>query len=144
MKKYTPSVKNNNQIKEEIMQELQSFLYRVEKGKYNSSMDKETVRDVYESMNEAFDSLSGTIFTGDEDLSQVYAKIENNIVLVKKAFEQDYANRLVDAVDNLLYYLDSFRAIGDGDISYIDEQDEKAQKLSWSKRRLYDCVVKCA
>ena len=32
MKKYTPSVKNNNQIKEEIMQELQSFLYRVEKG----------------------------------------------------------------------------------------------------------------
>ena len=106
MKKYTPSVKNNNQIKEEIMQELKSFLYRVEKGKYNSSMDKETVRDVYESMNEAFDSLSGTIFTGDEDLSQVYAKIENNIVLVKKAFEQDYANRLVDAVDNLLYYLE--------------------------------------
>lgn len=137
MKKYTPSVKNNNQIKEEIMQELQSFLYRVEKGKYNSSMDKETVRDVYESMNEAFDSLSGTIFTGDEDLSQVYAKIEDNIVFVKKALEQDYANRLVDAVDNLLYYLDSFRAIGDGDISYIDEQDEKAQKLSWSKRRLY-------
>ena len=34
MKKYTPSVKNNNQVKDELMQEMKAFLYRIEKGKY--------------------------------------------------------------------------------------------------------------
>lgn len=32
MKKYTPSVKNNNQVKDELMQEMKAFLYRIEKA----------------------------------------------------------------------------------------------------------------
>ena len=42
MKKYTPSVKNNNQVKDELMQEMKAFLYRIEKGKYGKNLDKDT------------------------------------------------------------------------------------------------------
>lgn len=88
MKNYTPSVKNNNQIKDDILQELKAFLYRVEKGRYNSNIDKETIRGVYESLHEAYENLDGTIFTGDEDLAKVNAKIEENIGIVKKRWSK--------------------------------------------------------
>lgn len=137
MKKYTPSVKNNNQVKDELMQEMKAFLYRIEKGKYGKNLDKDTVKEVYDSLANAADGLSGIIFTGDEDLTMVNEKIGSCLVNVKKALEQDYSNRLVEAADDLLYYLDSFKAIADGEIDYIDEEEIKAKKLSWSKRRLY-------
>lgn len=137
MKKYTPSVKNNNQVKDELMQEMKAFLYRIEKGKYGKNLDKDTVKEVYDSLANAADGLSGIIFTGDEDLTMVNDKIGSCLANVKKALEQDYSNRLVEAADDLLYYLDSFKAIADGEIDYIDEEEIKAKKLSWSKRRLY-------
>ena len=137
MKKYTPSVKNNNQVKDELMQEMKAFLYRIEKGKYGKNLDKDTVKEVYDSLANAADGLSGIIFTGDEDLTMVNDKIGSCLTNVKKALEQDYSNRLVEASDDLLYYLDSFKAIADGEIDYIDEEEIKAKKLSWSKRRLY-------
>ena len=124
MKKYTPSVKNNIQVKDELMQEMKAFLYRIEKGKYGNNLDKDTVKEVYDSLANAADGLGGIIFTGDEDLTMVNDKIGSCLANVKKALEQDYSNRLVEAADDLLYYLDSFKAI-------------KAKKLSWSKRRLY-------
>ena len=137
MKKYTPSVKNNNQVKDELMQEMKAFLYRIEKGKFGKNLDKDTVKEVYDSLANAADGLSGIIFTGDEDLTMVNDKIGSCLANVKKALEQDYSNRLVEAADDLLYYLDSFKAIADGEIDYIDEEEIKAKKLSWLKRRLY-------
>ena len=137
MKKYTPSVKNNNQVKDELMQEMKAFLYRIEKGKYGKNLDKDTVKEVYDSLANAADGLGGIIFTGGEDLTMVNEKIGSCLANVKKALEQDYSNRLVEAADDLLYYLDSFKAIADGEIDYIDEEEIKAKKLSWSKRRLY-------
>ena len=47
MKKYTPSVKNNNQVKDELMQEMKAFLYRIEKGKYGKNLDKDTKKYPY-------------------------------------------------------------------------------------------------
>lgn len=137
MKKYTPSVKNNNQVKDELMQEMKAFLYRIEKGKYGKNLDQDTVREVYDSLANASDGLSGVIFTGDEDLTAVNEKVVACLANVKKTLEHDYTNRLVEAADELLYYLDAFKAIADGEIERIDEDEEKAQKLSWSKRRLY-------
>ena len=105
MKKYTPSVKNNNQVKDELMQEMKAFLYRIEKGKYGKNLDKDTVKEVYDSLANAADGLGGIIFTGDEDLTMVNDKIGSCLANVKKALEQDYSNRLVEAADDLLYYL---------------------------------------
>lgn len=44
MKKYTPSVKNNNQVKDELIQEMKAFLYRIEKGKYGKISTKIPLR----------------------------------------------------------------------------------------------------
>ena len=41
MKKYTPSVKNNNAVKEELCSEMKGLLYRIEKGKYDRRLDRD-------------------------------------------------------------------------------------------------------
>ena len=46
MKKYTPSVKNNNAVKEELCSEMKGLLYRIEKGKYDRRLDRDGRRDV--------------------------------------------------------------------------------------------------
>lgn len=50
MKKYTPSVKNNNAVKEELCSEMKGLLYRIEKGKYDRRLDRDGVRDVYDTL----------------------------------------------------------------------------------------------
>ena len=137
MKKYTPSVKNNNQIKDEIAKEMKAFLYKIEKGKCGKNLDKEAVKEVYDALNASCGSLDGIIFTGSEDIASVSDKISASLKTVKTALDGDYSNRLTEAADELLYYFDSFKAIADGDIDFIDEEKEKESKLSWSKRKLY-------
>ena len=44
MKKYTPSVKNDNAVKEELCSEMKGLLYRIEKGKYDRRLDRDGVR----------------------------------------------------------------------------------------------------
>lgn len=137
MNKYAPSVKNNNQIKDELLQEMNALLYRIEKGKYNQNLDKNSVKEAYDSLFSAKKGISGIIFTGNEDLAEIKAKVNSHLSVFKKALEQDFNGRFCEATDDLLYYLDSFKAIADGDIDYIDEEETEIKKLSWSKRKLY-------
>ena len=46
MKKYKPSVKANNELKEEVVKELKAIIYKLEKGKFDDSLDKETVENI--------------------------------------------------------------------------------------------------
>ena len=40
MKKYTPSVKNNNELKQEAINEIKALVYRLEKGKHGALDDE--------------------------------------------------------------------------------------------------------
>ena len=71
MKKYTPSVKNNNAVKEELCSEMKGLLYRIEKGKYDRRLDRDGVRDVYDTLKLSYENLEDLIFTGEEDLALV-------------------------------------------------------------------------
>ncbi|MBQ0099227.1 MAG: hypothetical protein KBS91_01605, partial [Firmicutes bacterium] len=93
--------------------------------------------EVYDSLKEVLEDVENIIFTGEEDLSKVTERVNEELSLLKKALLQDYTNKLIEASDNFLYYLDSFRAISCGEIEFIDEEEVKAQKLSWSKKKLY-------
>ena len=42
-KKYTPSIVNNLQIKEKVVNEINSFIYRVERGRTSTDADKEAL-----------------------------------------------------------------------------------------------------
>lgn len=137
MKKYTPSVKNNNAMKEELCSEMKGLLYRIEKGKYDRQLDRDSVREIYDTLKLSYENLENIIFTGDEDLAIVSKRAMDSLISLRKALEQDLFSHVTEAADNLQYYLDSFTSIANGEIDALDEAEIKAKKLSWSKRRLY-------
>lgn len=53
MKKYTPSVKNNNQVKDELMQEMKAFLYVNIKKVFESLRDSILTRRIIDPANSA-------------------------------------------------------------------------------------------
>ena len=68
MKKYIPSVKMNNALKERAVKEIKAFLYRIEKGKYDKDLDEQTVREVVAQLKGQIDSLDNAIGTGEENI----------------------------------------------------------------------------
>ena len=56
MKKYTPSVKNNNELKQEVVNDLKAFVYRLEKGKYGE-LDTDSVAAVLAALQEQLGAL---------------------------------------------------------------------------------------
>lgn len=137
MKKYTPSVKNNNAVKEELCSEMKGLLYRIEKGKYDRRLDRDGVRDVYDTLKLSYENLENLIFTGEEDLALVSERVMGSLTALRKALDGELLSRVTEAADDLQYYLDSFTSIANGEIDALDEAEIKAKKLSWSKRRLY-------
>lgn len=137
MKKYSPSVKANNTIKEELVQELSPIVFKMEKGKYNQKLDKTALNSFKETVKGICSTIDDSIFTGNEDLGKISEKIKESIASLKKVLEQDLTNRVEEVVDNMSYYADSFAAIAEGEIALIEENEEK-QKLSWSKKKLYE------
>ena len=137
MKKYSPSVKANNTIKEELVQELSPIVFKMEKGKYNQKLDKTALNSFKETVKGICSTIDDSIFTGNEDLGKISEKIKESIASLKKVLEQDLTNRVEEVVDNMSYYADSFAAIAEGKIALIEENEEK-QKLSWSKKKLYE------
>ena len=136
-KKYNPSVKANNKIKEELVQELNPIVFKMEKGKFNAKLDKATMESLTDTVKSVCIMLDDTIFTGEEDIEKIGNKVKDSITTLKKTLEQDFTNHVVESVDTLSYYADSFVAIANGEIVTLEE-DEVAQKLSWSKKRLYE------
>ena len=135
-KKYNPSVKANNYEKEKLVQELHSIIFKLEKGKYNQKLDKATIDSLTKTVKSICEMIDDAIFTGEENIETISEKTRQSILTVKKALDGDLTNRVVDSIDTLSYYADSFIAISNGEIFTIEEDEE--QKLSWSKKRLYE------
>lgn len=130
MKKYTPSVKNNNAVKEELCSEMKGLLYRIEKGKYDRRLDRDGVRDVYDTLKLSYENLENLIFTGEEDLALVSERVMGSLTALRKALDGELLSRVTEAADDLQYYLDSFTSIANGEIDALDEAEIKAKKLS--------------
>lgn len=136
MKKYQPSVKANNALKEDIVKELKALLYKMEKGKYKGKIDSEVVKEAYDSLKEMLANIDGILFTGEENVGATAEKVFISLDNVKKQLDQDFVNRLSEALDDATYYLDGFTAIGNGAIDELDESEEKAKKVSWARKKL--------
>ena len=57
MKKYKPSIANNNELKNEFLKSAKSVLYKVEKGKINLNLDEDSIKPIIDSLNETIERL---------------------------------------------------------------------------------------
>lgn len=136
MKKYTPSVKNNNELKEEILAELNAMLYRMSKGKFDQSLDNGVVQAALKTLRAETDDFENAIGTGKEDIESVFKGTKKAVSQVKKLLEQQLNSKFEAAVEDLCFNISMWREVLTGTIVDVDKENINNVKLSWSKKRL--------
>ena len=67
-KKYSPSIKANNQLRDKVVAEINSFIYRLERGRHSSESDHEAILRIIEDLKADVEILSNTVGTGEENI----------------------------------------------------------------------------
>ena len=133
MKKYIPSVKSNNQCREEVANELSAVIYRLEKGRYDAGLDAEKVSAVAAQMKERLHELAECIGTGTENIGALSDEAQKQIRAFKKAAAQPMTHRFEEAADELGYTLVLWKDVLDG--SAVLETEEEIAKARESRMR---------
>ena len=135
-KKYTPSIKANNQLRDKVANEVKAFIYRLERGKYESGADQDTMRGVIENLKNDVDTLSNTVGTGEENLEALSNNILSILKDLKKVSEQDMVHRIQEVADDLDFHVNMWKDVLDGTTVMPTEEETKAAKLSYTRRKL--------
>ena len=124
-KKYVPSIKNNNQLKEKVVNEINSFIYRLEKGRFSTEADQDAVLRIIEELKADVETLSNTVGTGEENIGALATTILELLKDLKKSSEQD-----------MLHRIHLWRDVLDGETTVPTEEEVKAAKISHARRKL--------
>lgn len=135
-KKYTPSVKNNMQLKEKVAGEVGAFIYRLERGRFDSEADKDAVIRIIEDLKTSVEALRNTVGTGEEDIESLANNILSLLKDLKKSSEQDMLHRIQEVADELDFNINMWRDVLDGVTTVPSEEETKAAKLSYTRRKL--------
>ena len=135
-KKYTPSIKNNNQLKEKAVAELKALIYRLEHGKYDSEADSDAIARIADELKYDAESLENTVGTGEENVLVVYEKIMELTKELKKQADQNMLHRIDEAASDLDFYVNLWKDALDGVTAVPTEESIRAAKISFSRRRL--------
>ena len=135
MKKYKPSIANNNQLKKEFVKNAKSVLYKVEKGKINPNLDKDSIKPIIDSLNETIEKLENSIGTGEENIYPTYENSLKALNILDKSFEQELVSIIEEATDDVIFYVSLWMDLLDGN-NLVDTFDVEKTKASFSRRRL--------
>ena len=132
MKKYIPSIKNNNELKNDLVKELKVLIYKLEKGKNAEFVDE----DVLLQLKESLDGLEYSIGTGEENVLAVSLEAEKQLKEFKKALNGDLKNRVDLVVSELVFALGLWKDIVNGEAEVESEEDLVKAKVSRTRRKL--------
>lgn len=135
-KKYTPSVKNNNQLRDKVVYEVQAVLYQMERGRFSSEADKESILRIVDDLKLTVEALSNTVGTGEENIEALSTKILSLIKDFKKASEQDMLHRIQEIADELDFSMNLWKDVLDGVAFIPSEEDAEKAKLSYTRKKL--------
>ena len=135
-KKYTPSIKNNNQLRDKVVSEVGAFIYRLEHGRFDSEADKDAVIRIAEELRVGVDALANTVGTGEENIEALADGILTLLGELKKSSEQDMLHRIQEVADELDFNINLWRDVLDGTAAAPTEESRKAAKISYARRKL--------
>ena len=136
MKKYIPSIQNNNELKNEALEKINTLIYKLSKKKYNLSLNEESVENALGVLKSDFADFENAVGTGKEDIESIYKSTINAVDKLSKEMNQALTSRFENAVDELSFSICMWKDVTDGELISADEINIEKQKLGWSKRRL--------
>lgn len=143
-KKYTPSIKNNMQLKEKVVGEVGAFIYRLERGRFDSEADKDSVIRIIEDLKSSVELLKNTVGTGEEDIESLANNILSLLKELKKSSEQDMLHRIQEVADELDFNINMWKDVLDGVATVPTEEETKAAKLTYTRRKLNSRLAELA
>lgn len=135
MKRYTPSVKNNNELKQEVVNELKALVYRLEKGRHGV-LDGDSVAAVLSGLQEQMNALENCIGTGEENIGVLAKDALAQLKTLKKETDGSVTHRFEEAAEELGYTLGLWKDVLDGSTVLETEEEVRAAKVSRSRKKL--------
>lgn len=128
MKQYKPSVKENNRLRDTVLNELKALIYKLERGKYDESLDADAIAEITSQLNAAAEGLRYSLGTGEEDIGRIAETALAQIKELKKQSGQELTNRIESAADDLIFTLNLWKDVLDGNaVPDIEEEIKKAR-----------------
>lgn len=135
MKKYSPSVKNNNELKQKVVNELKALVYRLEKGRHGA-LDGDSVADVLSELKEQMSALENCIGTGEENIGVLAKDALAQLKTLKKETDGSVTHRFEEAAEELGYTLGLWKDVLDGSTVLETEEEIRAARVSRSRKKL--------
>ena len=135
MKRYTPSVKNNNELKQEVVNELKALVYRLEKGRHGA-LDGDSVAAVLSGLQEQMNALENCIGTGEENIGVLAKDALAQLKTLKKEVDGSVTHRFEEAAEELGYTLGLWKDVLDGSTVLEKEEEIKGARVSRSRKKL--------
>lgn len=136
MKKYSPSVKSNNQLREKAVAEVKALIYKLERGRYDSDLAQDAVLSLIADLKENVDSLENTVGLGTENIYGCYERIMELTKELKKLFGQNMVHRIEETISELDFNVGMWRDVLEGDTYMPDDEDVKAIRVSYARKKL--------
>ena len=136
MKKYSPSIKNNNALKDKALKDLKKVCFKLETHKVNSYLDKDAVDALAVELKDAISGLDNCVGTGKEDISSIAETVSKQVVELNELANQDLVTRLEEGVSNLTYSVDVWKSVLQGDMNSEEIGSTEKEKMTWSRKKL--------
>ena len=136
MKKYSPSIKNNNALKDKALKDLKKVCFKLETHKVNSYLDKDAVDALAVELKDAISGLDNCVGTGKEDISSIAETVAKQVVELNELANQDLVTRLEEGVSNLTYSVDVWKSVLQGDMNSEEIGTTEKEKMTWSRKKL--------
>ena len=75
MAKYSPSIKNNNDLRDKAVNEINAFIYLVDNKRINSQVKPEELISAVKVLKDSVRDLENAYGTGKEDIGLIYERI---------------------------------------------------------------------
>ena len=136
MKKYVPSIKNNNNLKDKALKDLNKVCFKLQTHKVNSYLDVEAVDALAAELKDAIAGLDNAVGTGKEDVSAIAETVYKQTVELNNLTTQDLVSRLEEGVQNVCYSVDVWKSVLQGDMDSEEIGGSEKEKMSWSRKKL--------
>lgn len=135
MFKYTPSLKQNNSLKDDFATRYNALLYKVEKKRIHPHLSIDELEPILKALKTNLSNFESALGTGREDVYELYNAAKLSLKTLEKKFNDELISEIEQAADELIYVVESWEDVLNGKVEF-NSDEFKEQKVSWSKKRL--------
>ena len=130
------NITNQIKLKSELLKDLNSIIYKLEKGQYNKALGEAEVKDYATEMRDVYRRLENSIGGTDTDISNGCDKVREDIKGIKDASNDNLIGRFGDCVVSLIFDVEEIIDLEAGVIDQISvsEDKESREQRSLSKK----------